>query len=180
MSNLELLLDMDAFEMHRSTEIAAIQSSNMFRVAPIQFIGKVPEGKCYEDWMETFDTAASHASVLIEHFFGRGNTLRELDFFTPKPKSIASIGTRSKSAINQPKGKGRDKLNPLVPLDDPAKTPPFVRKITDRTVNKVLEGIKKTNSAALLKEHAKSAHLAAPPVWKNAIMTWHQNLNLFT
>jgi hypothetical protein len=48
-----------------------------------------------------------------------------------------------------------------VVLDVNAKTPPFVRKISDRTANKVLEGMKRTNCAALQKEQTKSARLGA-------------------
>ena len=102
LSNLALLLDIDAFEKHKSTDNAAIECSNMFRVAPIQFVGQIPEGEVYEDFVEMVDTAVSLASIFFENFSLKGKTLQELDFIPVKPKLPASINTkrttRSKNA----------------------------------------------------------------------------------
>ena len=167
LSNLALLLDIDAFEKHKSTDNAAIECSNMFRVAPIQFVGQIPGGKVYEDFVEMVDTAVSLASIFFENFSLKGKTLQELDFIPVKPKLPASINTkrttRSKNAELKETHPLFDTKQPgsTVVLDVNAKTPPFVRKISDRTANKVLEGMKRTNCAALQKEQTKSARLGA-------------------
>jgi hypothetical protein len=121
----------------------------------------------YEDFVEMVDTAVSLASIFFQNFSLKGKTLQELDFIPVKPKLPASINTkratRSKNAELKETYPLFDTKRPgsTVVLDVNAKTPPFVRKISDRTANKVLEGMKRTNCAALQKEPTKSARLGA-------------------
>ena len=149
-------------------------SISIFRVAPIQFVAKVPGEKTYEDMVEVVDAAASLASVFLEDFATKEKSLQELDFIPLKPKVPNSIdqkmSTRSTNLAR--KGKVALKHSPQLgastpnktsafAIDDRSKTPPFAMKLANRTASKVIEAMNKSMAASLQKEQAKSARLGA-------------------
>ena len=100
LSNLALLLDVGAYEVYNSTSDAKKNDSiSIFRVAPIQFIAKVPGGKTYEDMVEVVDAAASLASVFLEDFATKEKSLQELDFIPLKPKVPNSIDQKMSTSL---------------------------------------------------------------------------------
>ena len=112
---------------------------SIFRVAPIQFVAKVPGGEKYGNMVEVVDAAASLASV-------KEKNLQELDFIPLKPKVPNSIdqkmSTRSTGTNLAHKGKVALKHSPQLgastlkktsafAIDDRSKTPPFVMKLAN-------------------------------------------------
>ena len=175
LSNLALLLDVGAYEVYNSTIDAKKNDSiSIFRVAPIQFVAKVPGGKTYEDMVEVVDAAASLASVFLEDFATKEKSLQELDFIPLKPKVPNSVdqkmSTRSTNLARKGKvalkhspqlGASTPKKTSAFAIDDRSKTPPFVMKLANRTASKVIEAMNKSMAASLQKEQAKSARLGA-------------------
>ena len=115
-------------------------SISIFRVAPIQFVAKVPGGKTYEDMVEVVDAAASLASVFLEDFATKEKSLQELDFIPLKPKVPNSIdqkmSTRSTGTNLARKGKVALKHSPQLGASTPNKTSAFA--IDDRSKLRLL------------------------------------------
>ena len=138
----------------------------MFRVAPIQYVAKVPGGKVYEDLTELVDSAATLATGFFENLSAQPKTLQDLDFKSQTPKIPSSTPQKMKTRAK--KGKATLKCSPerrasteTLVIADSSKTPPFVEKLASRTASKVLQSLSKSNSVALQKEQSKSAKLAA-------------------